>query len=344
MKKLLLATAVAALSVSAQAAPQVYGKVFLTVDSDVIGETKTTTTTETYTATNNAKPTVKVTTAKTKAARTPSLNSRASRIGFKGSEALTDNTDVVYKLEYRLEADSAGGRNFESRDTYLGLANKQYGTVMAGRLTAIDGMVDYANVAKGPFDGVGASFDAPRVNDAFAYVSPNYSGLSVLAMYGTVQKDWGVAAKYEPKGQPFKAGASYVKTRAVKAARVSGSYDASPNITVGGLYQLSDYNTQNKENALTVSAEFATETPWKAYAQLDMAKNVGGVKNNEGKRAVVGGMYEFNKATTGHVYAGYSKGNTTKVSDKRTNGAGDVITTKAESTGLGVGAGLEYKF
>ena len=75
MKKLLLATAVAALSVSAaHAAPTVYGKALVTVDYSDFDDESTT-----------------------------KLNSTASRIGFKGAEALTANTDLVYQLEYVLK-------------------------------------------------------------------------------------------------------------------------------------------------------------------------------------------------------------------------------------------------
>ena len=102
---------------------------------------------------------------------TTALNSNSSRIGVKGAERLTTNTDLVYQLEYRVDIDSDKQRNFESRDTYLGLSNKQYGTVLAGRLSTIDGMVDYANVASGGVvggDGVLSTFDAPRASNAIA--------------------------------------------------------------------------------------------------------------------------------------------------------------------------------
>ena len=80
MKKLLLATAVAALSVSAaNAAPTVYGKAFVTVDYEDINRNI-----------GDDEDSVQI-------------NSHASRIGFKGSEALTATTDVIYQLEYGIE-------------------------------------------------------------------------------------------------------------------------------------------------------------------------------------------------------------------------------------------------
>lgn len=324
MKKLLLASAIAALSVSAQAAPQVYGKAFLTVDYQDNGNTETT-----------------------------KLNSNASRIGLKGAEALTANTDVVYQLEYRVEVDNNRGRNFESRDTYLGLSNKQYGTLLAGRLSSIDGKVDYANVTEGGViggDSVQATFDSRRLDNAFAYVSPNYSGVNFMAMYqtdGSTGKDddgslpnggWGVGVKYEPKGMPFRAGATYIQASNFKSTRISGAYDVNPALTVGALYQVSDklglLNTTSnptsdakKESVATVSAEYKTATPWTAYGQLDFTENLGGFDGNanDQTRLVIGGKYAFNKASTGHVYAG-------------------AIDPKSGKTQYGVGGGLEYKF
>ena len=83
----------------AQAAPTVYGKAYVTVD--YVDE-------ESETVDNDE----------------IQLNSNSSRIGFKGSEPITDNTDVIYKLEYGIDVDENKGKNFKSRDTYLGLANK----------------------------------------------------------------------------------------------------------------------------------------------------------------------------------------------------------------------------
>lgn len=340
MKKLLLASAVAALSVTAaQAAPQVYGKVFLTADyNDGSGD---------ETVVDNA--TGVSTTTKGDNNSTFRLNSNASRIGVKGGEKLTANTDLVYQLEYRVNVDDSSAQ-FTSRDTYLGLSNKQYGTVLAGRLSAIDGMIDYANVTAGGVvgnDGVLASFDSPRVNNAVAYVSPTYNDVTFMAMYGNdADQDagslpgggWGVGAKYEPAGQPFRAGATYIHASKMvdSAIRVSGAYDINPTLTVGALYQLTDYDSNDNENAFTISAEHKTLTPWTAYAQVDVVDNLGGASNAEAQRLVVGGKYGFNKATTGHVYGGYSNAKTV------TNNG--VTTTTTDSDGFGIGAGIEYKF
>lgn len=340
MKKLLLASAVAALSITAaQAAPTIYGKVYLTLDAKD----------------GNKNSSIKDSRSQ--------LNSNASRLGVKGSENLTTNTDLVYQLEYRLDADANGKRNWESRDTYLGLAHKQFGTLVAGRLTAIDSYVDYANVTTGGLvggDNVLASFDAPRANNALAYFTPERNGIQLMGMYvmdedktdasvnainlggaaaraanDSLGRDaFGVGAKYEPENMPVKAGISYIQAGDLKVARVSGAYAVSPALTAGALYQ----NTKlgkgtKKENAFTVSANYVVaQTPWTTYGQLDFVDNVGGSKNSDAQRIALGGKYSFNKNTTAHMYGAYLK---EKV--KTTSG-------KADADSYGVGAGLEYKF
>lgn len=332
MKKLLLASAVAALSVTAaQAAPTVYGKAFLTLDLNE-GDTDTTNLVTNQVSTTSEQG-------------RSQLNSTGSRIGFKGAERLTENTDMVYQLEYGVSVDD-NDTQFTSRDTFIGLSNKQYGTLLAGRLTAIDDMVNYANVAAGGVlggDNVLASVDAPRANNTFAYVSPNYNGVNFLGMYAMDENNatdslgrdaFGVGAKYEPAGQPFKAGATYIQAGDnLKALRVSGGYQVNPVLEVGALYQHTDFNTNDNENAITVSGQYKlAQTPWTAYGQVDVVDNVLGAKDAEKQRLVVGGKYAFNANTTGHVYGAALNEETVSA------------TERVEFKGIGVGAGLEYKF
>ena len=320
MKKLLLATAVAALSVSAaHAAPTVYGKALVTVDYSDFDDESTT-----------------------------KLNSTGSRIGFKGAEALTANTDLVYQLEYGVEIDSDNGgtvkgksqNQFHSRDTYLGLSNKQYGTLVAGRLSAIDDNINYVSQTVGQYDGFNAaSWDGERVNNAMAYFSPAYNGLQFMGMYAVEEDNasdlatdaeaFGVGVKYEPANQPFRAGATYIKSGDFNTTRLSGAYDLNNQIGLGALYQISDLDTSDKENLAAVSATYKTATPWTAYAQAEMTSNVGGVDGKDAQRLVLGGKYAFKANATGHVYAGYSNLEQEGQDDR---------------DGFGIGTGIEYKF
>ena len=365
MKKLLLATAVATLSITAaQAAPTVYGKAFLTADYVDSGDNDKTVTNDTYVAGKRTVHDVKK--SSTDGDSNTSLNSTGSRIGVKGAEALTANTDLVYQLEYGIEVDADnGGTNkdknqnqFYSRDTYLGVSNKQYGTFVAGRLTTIDDNINYANQASGGVlghDDVLAGWGAKRANNAFAYFSPNYSGMQFMAMYG-IDSDqdvgglanhdqYGVGVKYEPAGQAYRAGLTYITAGdALKAMRVSGDYKVNPAVTVGALYQNTDFDTNDNENAFTLSGAYKTATPWTVYAQGDVVSNVLGSNNADRQRFILGGKYAFTPAATGHVYGAYLNRETTvtRWNGNATNGT--KTTTKNETDGFGIGAGIEYKF
>lgn len=338
MKKLLLASAVAALSLSAaNAAPTVYGKAFLTADYADIGDESNT-----------------------------QLNSNSSRIGFKGSEALTANTDVIYQLEFgvNIDAGDEAVRNpnltydantgkivdegngsfsnkksdqFYSRDTYLGVKNAQYGTFMAGRLTGIDDYVDFADVTEGRNIGyVGPSYDENRLDNAFVYMSPDYNGLQILALYAldadqdstSNEKDdqYGIGATYA--SGPMNLGGSYIAYGDISHARVSGNYAVTPELKVGALYQLSDYDTDDNENSFMLSADMKTQTPWTVYGQVNMSDNIEGNKDHDEFGVALGGRYAFSKAATGHLYAGYR----------------DIDIDNTNDDGFGLGGGLEYKF
>ena len=338
MKKLLLATAIAALSVSAaNAAPTVYGKAFLTLDLNT-GDTDVTV--------RNATTGTLINEYSIKDDGRSQLNSNASRIGLKGSEALSGNTDLLYQLEYGVNVD-ANTDQFYSRDTYLGLQNAQYGKVLAGRLTAIDDYVNFANVTQGGVlggDNVLASYDAPRLNNSFAYFTPSYNNMQFMAMYAMDENNvtdsadrdvFAVGGKYAMG--PMNVGATYTYAGDdVKAIRVSGNYAVNPALTVGALYQNSDFNTDDNENAFTLSGEMKTATPWTAYAQGDLVSNVLGADNADAYRVVVGGKYPINKATTGHVYGAYL--------NQETEVTVANVREKSEFDGFGVGGGIKYKF
>ena len=362
MKKLLLATAIAALSVSAaHAAPTVYGNVLLTTDY-VDGN---------LTVKKDGNKLIDKDYSTTQLNSSGSSNVTGSRIGFKGAEALTANTDLVYQLEYGIDVDADKGKNFRSRDTYIGLSNKQYGTLVAGSLYAIDDNINYAGQTVSLYDTYSTGFsvkaanketarilgvdegetvklnlafwDGNRANNALTYFSPSYNGLQFMGMYVMEEKNstdlwtkseaFGAGLKYEPTNQPFRAGATYIKSGDFSTARVSGAYDLNAATTLGALYQVTDLDKDKNENLFTLSGSYAIPaTKWKAYAQGDIVKNMSGLDGLDGSRFVVGGKYGFNAATTGHLYTGYSK---IEFSEDGSD---------LDASGFGLGAGIEYKF
>ena len=103
MNKLLLAAVVATMGISAaQAAPTLYGKVNVSVDSYDDGKDD------------------KV-----------EVNSNASRIGVKGEEKLTDQLAAIYQAEWEIDVDG-GDDVFKKRNIFAGLKWANLGTLKAG--------------------------------------------------------------------------------------------------------------------------------------------------------------------------------------------------------------------
>ena len=107
MKKVLLAAAIATLSISAaQAAPTLYGKFNVTLDQ----------------IDNNGFKDESVT----------KVNSNASRIGVKGEEKLTDKLSAVYLAEWQISADGDGDA-FTNRNRFVGIKSDGIATLKVGQ-------------------------------------------------------------------------------------------------------------------------------------------------------------------------------------------------------------------
>jgi predicted porin len=125
--------------------------------------------------------------------------SAGNRLGFKGVEDLGNGLKAVFLLEqgFRLDGGTAGtdqgGRTF-GRQAYVGLTGG-FGTAIAGRLytpywTLTSGTDPFGAGTVGQmrnvFTGGGAVdglMDPARVDNAFAYVSPNFGGFDVTLAY-----------------------------------------------------------------------------------------------------------------------------------------------------------------
>ena len=293
MKKLLLTSAVAALSISAaQAKPEIYGKIFMSADyvnSDADVNTLLNANERAEALTDYNEKGVEI-------------NSNSSRLGIKGSEAITANTDVVYKLEYGTSVDG-DDQSFKSRDTYLGVANKKLGEFRVGRNSSVLGYVNNVTLTEGYWDNLGDSklksenevralnmLDDSRQNNSIVWIAPKYKALPLeLALqYAADEKfedssnGFGASLMFD-QGKGFTAGLAYSKDmdmaddinllnptdpkkknkvdyggdviRATATADLS-KYIAAP-LTMGVMYQQADYDFagSEKEKGLVVSGE-----------------------------------------------------------------------------------------
>lgn len=359
MKKLLLATAIAALSVSAaNAAPTLYGKAFLAADYvnaeyDSVG------------GVNDFDE------------NTVEINSHASRIGIRGSEAMTANTDVIYQLEYgtRIDGDNNG---FTNRDTFLGVVNKQFGEFRVGKNQSTLARIDNVVVNQGYFDNLGTTryenepvealnmADSNRIPSSVIWTAPKYEGLplQLSAMYssddvnGNDNEGFGVAMLFD-QGTGFTAGIAYDKDQNIAGDIIRGTatvdlgkYMAAP-VTLGALYQVGDYDGgESKEKGLVISGEMGLTNfarPASIYTQYNRTDNLNGFDNSDSNQLVVGGKYMFKDNIIMHAYAGMNKAD--NVQTRYNTGVQDVITGEdvyddimGDAEVFVVGTGLEYLF
>ena len=348
MKKLLLATAIAALSVSAaNAAPTVYGKAFVAMD---------------YVNAEFDGPAGNM-----YDEDTVEINSHASRLGFKGSEAMTANTDVIYQLEYGTSVDG-DSNGFKNRDTFLGVVNKQFGEFRVGKNQSTLARIDNVVVNQGYFDNLGTTqnenevvealnmADSNRIPSSIIWTAPKYNGLplQLSAMYssddvnGNDNAGFGVAMLFD-QGTGFTAGVAYDKDQNIAGDIIRGTatvdlgkYMAAP-VTLGALYQVADYDYgTSKEKGLVVSGEMALANfarPASVYAQYNNTSNLDGFDDSDSDQIVVGGKYMYKDNIIAHAYAGMNKADNVRAYDLGTPGM-----VKGDAEVFVIGTGLEYKF
>nr|WP_309595203.1 porin [Moraxella osloensis] len=118
-----------------------------------------------------------------------------------------------------------------------------------------------------------------------------------------------------------------------------GKMNMVQGLTLGALYQQSQYydtysivnnkrvnKASEDEKSWLISGKYKiANTPWAVKAQYVNTTDEKGVKDADVNEIAVGGEYAFNKATTGHIYAGQIS---------RDNNIDETI----------VGTGIEYKF
>ncbi len=376
MKKLLLASAITMVSVPvAQAAPEIYGKAFLTTDY-INGEAD-------YDNRVDDAP-------QDSDVDSVQVNSNFSRLGLRGSEAITANTDVIYRLEYGVDIDSDDSTTFTSRDTYLGLVNKDYGEFRFGRNTSVLGYVYDPMVARAYWDNLGKRtlndnggvatlnmLDYTRSDSSVLWIAPEHKDLQLVVQYvadensdDNKNKDgYGAALKLD-KGTGYTAAIAYSKDieasgsintldfvtddnvdglinyggdafRGTVTVDLDKYIDISTPLTLGAVYQQADYDFagSDKEKGLIVSGKMALENlahPASVYLQYNKTDNLNGIGNNDSDQIVLGGEYELKDNVIAHAYVGQNSADYTSPLDP-TNSVADIKV-------FAVGGGLEYLF
>lgn len=130
-------------------------------------------------------------------------NSTSSRWGLRGSEDLGNGLKAGFVLENGFGSDTGalGGSQLFNRESTLWLEGG-FGRVYAGRMTSLmsdAGSVGFYGAAVSPFGtgwgemaghaAVMASYETSRYDNALAYVSPSFAGVTIYAQYAMGTND-----------------------------------------------------------------------------------------------------------------------------------------------------------
>ncbi|OOY54003.1 porin [Solemya velum gill symbiont] len=208
------------------------------------------------------------------------VKSRASRIGFKGTEDLGNGLSLTWKAETTY--DFADGSAWDSgRNAYIGLAG-DWGTFLYGihdtpyKMSYYAGGIEMMGDTVLDFGEHGAiDLSHVRAANAIAYVSPNMNGLTIAAAIvpgegnnfdnGTGLADAvSVSGMYSNNGLKLAAGYEDLGDDDEKFL-VTAGYTMN-NVTVAGLYQ--DYE-DDKTALLSVGVAMGNNNFVVKYGQTD---------------------------------------------------------------------------
>ena len=301
------------------------------------------------------------------------LETFASRIGFKGSEEISPDLKVIYKLEYEVQPDGEGDDEFKARNSYVGLMGN-WGTILGGKhdtpLKMSGKPADVFNDYR--YGDIANSIAGERrENDIVMYKTPDMGGFS--ATLGIMPgQDSGADGDDEDDGfadqisaaLTYNNDALYValavddNVKGVDTVRLTGSYKLG-NLKLGALIQESELSDSDDAGdlpgikgvtpLLDVLDTFATDIDEQssyvvsaAYtldkfvfkAQMVEASNEGNVDELDNSAITIGVDYKLSKRTK--VYSYYSE---LTVDEESSIG----MTGDYEYTAMGV-IGLEHKF
>ncbi|VEG12681.1 porin [Moraxella cuniculi] len=343
------------LPINATAEPKISGRFYLTTLQEKTDKKETNLSTGVITQSKDNRTT---------------LNSAGSRVRLTGSEKLTDDVDLEYRLEYSVYLDNDGnGNNFASRNTYLGLKHKKYGTMLAGRLYTPDDDIDYVNWGYLYAAGTSSPFGyhGQRTNNTIQYTTPKFNdGKTQIKLHyamdevvkdDTDSSNGGKFTVFGADGKPnekrrdmivghmlhesekFDTGIAYTSAGDFKALRAMVSVKPTKELTVGLIAQQTDYNSGNKELGALVSGYYKLNQTTDIYAQAGTARNYKGYKDGE-KTTASTGVIKWLKRDGARVRVFGSLSYSDETSFKYD---GDDL-VRVQSDALGLEAGLRYDF
>jgi predicted porin len=175
-----------------------------------------------------------------------SITSNASRIGFKGTEDLGGGLAAIWQIESGFNADEQSG-TLASRNTFVGLTGG-FGTVLMGnhdtpmkllgRLVDNfgDTMADSRNIL-GASSATGTSAFDLRTKNTVAYITPNWSGLTMAAAYVTDWNSTGTPGNMDNTVSTASGAGTGIDNNSANAYSLNAVYNNGP-MMLGAAYEM----------------------------------------------------------------------------------------------------------
>lgn len=264
-----------------------------------------------------------------------------SRLGFRGIEDLGNGLKALFTLEYNIAPDQNSGigdassvtryTGSQSRQTFVGLTGA-FGTVLGGRLqtAGFDFACAFNPVAGGAFNNTDRMKAATvlscgtggRRDNAVAYVSPSFGGVSVAVNHARVTESRNtqptgkdayanlLAANY--RNGPLQAGAIYSRVSLsntvadddIREYGLGASYDFTV-VKAFAMYQNQKVETKSADSkwALGVTVPVTTKDLIKVSYGQNKIKS-GGISNGDSKAYSLVYNHDLSKRT--QLYAGWT--------------------------------------
>lgn len=282
--------------------------------------------------------------------------------GMKGSEALSDDTRIVFHLESGFLADDGtiygSGKNIFERESSLGIDSKTYGLIKFGRMPALttgSGTTGIFNSKVNPF-GAGwgnmtggwkfaGTLATARHDNMIHYISPDMNGLRLHAQYSfksngqdaseegssKTNRWWAVGATYT--GQRFYLAAAVdCLDAANKAPSVSTYAKDAYKAIIGGHYAFDAFK-------LYGTVQYMKNMPWiGGYSTKEVAPLA--VDFKEGTDSQKG--FEAWAVSTGVDFK--ALGGTIKTSIAYANAENQNLSERNKMDRVNVGLGYIYPF
>lgn len=308
-----------------------------------------------------------------------------SRIGFKGAEDLGNGLKAIFTLEYGLLLDqntgigASGNSVADARQQFVGLTGG-FGTAVAGRLQTagldftvagsalggaaaigavnLVGQAGNNGVAGNIVDGVGGPFpllnSSSRANNAVAYISPSFGGLTLAVNHGRVSEE---ASLTDEKDSSATLLAANYENGGLSAGVVYGKIDLEQGISKGdstewgvragydfgfAKLQAAYQQAKLKEDSPFGIGETAKNKRWVVSATVPVTAKIavigeyaqakidqGDDSDNKDKAFTLAATYSLSKRTT--AYAAFARQTFNNNDDKDT-----VYRNKANYYGVGL--------